>query len=229
VCFPKRWADLPVHEHKHFKKSIMKKLIFVAVLLTSTQLVAQDGGGNETWLGKGKLVSTGYGALSTQYTRLNEKSAVFTGAYGGWMINHKFMIGLAGYGLATNHQGFDAMGEADKQNELKMGYGGLMLEYTFLSEKKIHATTSLLVGAGAVVSGYRSDNVDSYGDHFHSVGESDFSVLQPTVSVEANMTDWFRISLGAGYRFVNGSDLAGLCDKRLSAPTMSLSLKFGKF
>jgi hypothetical protein len=207
----------------------MKNLILVAVLLASTQLNAQDVSDNETWLGKGKIVSTGYGALSTQYSRLNGKSAVFTGAYGGWMINHKLMIGLAGYGLATNHQGFDESGESDKQNELKMGYGGIMLEYTFLSEKKIHATTSLLIGAGAVVNGYRTENHDSHGDHFHSVDESDFSVLQPTVSVEANMTNWFRISLGAGYRFVHGSDLAGLCDKKLSAPTMNISLKFGRF
>jgi hypothetical protein len=85
------------------------------------------------------------------------------------------------------------------------------------------------MGAGAVVNGYRNSTPDAYGDHFHSVDESDFSVLQPTVSVEANMTNWFRISLGAGYRFVHGSDLAGLSDRKLSAPTMNLSLKFGKF
>ncbi len=207
----------------------MKNLILLVVLFASTQLMAQDAKENEALFGKAKIVSTGYGALSTQYTRINGKAAIFTGAYGGWMINHKLMIGLGGYGLATNHQGFDEQGESDKDNELKMGYGGIVVEYTFLSEKKIHATTSLLVGAGAVVNGYRLDKADSYGDHFHSVDESGFSVFQPTVSVEANMTNWFRISLGAGYRFVNSSDIEGLSDRNLSAPTMNLSLKFGKF
>ena len=209
----------------------MKKVIVLALLFASTHLFAQNEIKEETLFGKGKSkpTITAYGALSNTYSRIDGQAAVFTGAYGGVLFNHKFFLGLGGYGLVTDHHGFDSEGNMDRSNEIKMGYGGIVVGYTFMSEKRIHATTSLLIGAGAAVNGYHKDYPDSHGDHFRSLDESDFSVLEPTVSVEANMTNWFRISLGAGYRFVRGVEMAGLCDSKLSAPTMNLSLKFGKF
>ena len=160
---------------------------------------------------------------------LNSQNAVFTGGYGGWMINHKLMIGIGGYGLVSRQDGFTADGEVDEANKLHMGYGGLMLEYTFMQNKKIHMTSGLLIGGGAIENGYGADYSDSPGSNFHTVSESTFTAFQPSVNVEANMTNWFRVAVGGGYRLIHGSDIEGLTDKKLSAPSFGVTLKFGKF
>lgn len=201
----------------------MKKILIVVVLAISTSAFAQD---METFIGEGKVVNTGYGALTTQYTRLNGKSAVFTGAYGGWMINHQLMIGLGGYGMVTNQDGFDANGEVDTSKDLMMGYGGLMLEYTIIGQKRLHVTTNLLIGRGGVASGEKKYEG---GFDFNSENETFYNVLQPSVGVEANLTNWFRVEAGGGYRLIKGSNMPGLSDKKLSAPMMNVTLKFGKF
>lgn len=95
-----------------------------------------------------KIYSSGYGTLSTQYSKFNRQDAMFLGAYGGWMINHKLMLGVGGYGLVTRHKGFGVNPINNKQNLLRMGYGGLMAEYTFAGNKLIHITANTLAGAG---------------------------------------------------------------------------------
>jgi hypothetical protein len=110
-----------------------------------------------------------------------------------------------------------------------MGYGGLVAEYTFFEKKRIHVSTNMLVGVGAVVNGRHLNYRDEYGDEFESEDESGVVVLQPSVSIETDVTSWFRIGVGAGYRWVGSSDLIGVSDKDLSAPTANVSLKFGVF
>ncbi|MFZ1729098.1 MAG: hypothetical protein WBQ23_06980 [Bacteroidota bacterium] len=71
-------------------------------------------------------------------------------------------------------------------------------------------------------------NSDSHSMHYGRA-ESVF-VVEPAVNVELNVTEWFRISAGASYRFVSGlNELQGIEDKDLSGPSGSLSMKFGAF
>src|SRR3712207_7448098 len=44
--------------------------------------------------------------------------------------------------------------ETNEQNKLRMGYGGLMVEYTFWGNKAFHIAANGLVGAGGVTNGY---------------------------------------------------------------------------
>src|SRR4051812_22938524 len=77
---------------------------------TSKEMTTSEGNttGNPTpkTLFRSNIHSSGYGVLSTQYSRFNHKDAIFVGAYGGWMINHRLMLGGGGYGLVTRHTGF---------------------------------------------------------------------------------------------------------------------------
>src|SRR5688572_11867470 len=103
----------------------MKAIILLITLFASAQLYAQDSAKRSSPF-KGKLHSSGYGALTTNYSKFNGEDALFVGAYGGWMINHKLMLGLGGQYLVTQHDGFGINAETNKKNDLKMGYGGLM-------------------------------------------------------------------------------------------------------
>lgn len=207
----------------------MKKLTLFLFLVANVQLYAQSSTEKRHHPFQGKIHSSGYGALSTQYSKFNGEDAIFTGAYGGWMINHKFMIGLGGYGLVTSHDGYAMNGETNTANKLKMGYGGLMLEYTFFEKKRIHVTTNLLVGAGAVVNASRSGSPDINGDTWHSDEESGFRVIQPSINIETDVTPWLRVAVGGGYRYITSVDMSGITDGKMSAPTANLSLKFGVF
>jgi len=109
---------------------------------------------------------------------INNSFALFVGGYVGWLINHTFLLGGGGYGLANSisapGNALDYYGAA---NDLKiqLGYGGLLLEYLGNPDALIHYNESALIGGGGVNYGYL--NMDSYyGDHF---GNSSFFVLEP--------------------------------------------------
>ena len=207
----------------------MKKLIFAAIFFTSSQVFAQHTTKSKS-LVTHKTESTGYGALSTVYSKFNGDHALFAGAYGGWMINHKLMIGLGGYGLVTNHKGFGLNAHTHQQNNWQMGYGGLMVEYTFFGNEIVHFTAGTLVGGGIIKNGHGRGTIPENGaDELGDIDASGFYVIQPSLSAEVNVTDWFRIGLGAGYRYVTGVDQQGISDSKMSAPTANLTLKFGIF
>jgi hypothetical protein len=176
-----------------------------------------------------KIHSSGYGVLSTQYSKFNHQDAIFVGAYGGWMINHKLMLGLGGYALATTHKGFGINPVTNEQNKLRMGYGGLMAEYTFAGNKAFHVTANALVGAGGITNGYEKKGDNNDEDNWHNVKASAFFVAQPGLNVEANLTKWFRVSAGGSYRLIAGNNLPGISNKDMSAPAANLSFKFGEF
>ena len=169
-----------------------------------------------------------YGAVSTSYSILNNKDAVFVSVYGGWMINHKWMIGLGGYKLVNNNKRFGINPKTNKQN-VRMGYGGLMFEYRLFDSKLIHGTVNTLIGAGEISNGYlindfRNQQVGSWEKKIKS---SAFFVVQPSVNVDINLWKSFNIGVGGGYRYVTGNTLSGISN--IKAPTVNLSLKFGVF
>lgn len=205
----------------------MKKIILFTLLLASAQLYAQDASKSTSRFGK--LQHSGYGALTTNYSKFNGDDAVFVGAYGGWMINHKLMLGLGGQYLVTQHDGFGFNTETNKENDLKMGYGGLMVEYTFFENKRLHATANTLFGVGFVTNGSHGGYDVETGESWRSTDESGFLAIQPSVNVEYSVTNWFRISAGGGYRLITSADMVSISNAKMSAPPANVTLKFGVF
>ncbi len=62
------------------------------------------------------------------------------------------MLGLGGQYLVTQHDGYGINLETNKENDLKMGYGGLVVEYTFFETKAVHFTANSLGGFGLVTT-----------------------------------------------------------------------------
>lgn len=54
----------------------------------------------ETLLGGG-TTSGGFGGPATAFTTIHGDFAILVGGRGGWIVNHSFVLGGAGYGLAT--------------------------------------------------------------------------------------------------------------------------------
>jgi hypothetical protein len=193
------------------------KMFFVFLLLAVLPLYAQE----ETLLGDGEITHGGYGGPEVKFTNINNQFGVLVGGRGGWIINHTIVLGGAGYGLA-NAVDAKVLGP-DSAKYLAFGYGGFQIEWIIKSDKLIHFSVFSLIGGGG--AGFRKD--------LHNDNEEDrndaFFVFEPGATVELNITNFMRASLGASYRYVNGIESASTSDKSLSGPSVSLLLRFGKF
>ncbi|MFA6235170.1 MAG: hypothetical protein WC824_13430 [Bacteroidota bacterium] len=180
----------------------------------------------------------GFGGLVTKLTPIRGEMAVMSGGYGGWLIDHRLMLGGGGYGVVTSVRASTEAEQAYSVNNenlyVEFGYGGFVAEYILIPSKLVHVNVQALVGGGSV--NYRENRYgddDIFGDDDHSMHRGPGEVLfvaEPAVNVELNVTDWFRVSAGASYRFVSGlNSLRGLENKDLSGPSGSIALKFGAF
>jgi hypothetical protein len=174
-------------------------LAFAPSIHAQAQTLASDG-----------FDSGGFGAGVVRFSGVNDQFAVFAGARGGWIINHTFILGGAGYGLANDISIIpDASGR-----DFDFGYGGLELTYVYASDLLIHGTFSALIGGGSITRFDFSDGV---------------FVFEPSGNVVVNITSYFRIAGGGGYRFVSGVDSFGLTNGDFSMLFGELVLKFGSF
>jgi hypothetical protein len=192
-------------------RRVLPVCLLIASVLTSPVLAEE-----ETLVGRG-VESGGFGAPVVRFSEVNDEFAVFVGARGGWIINHVFFLGGGGYGLA-NDIDLDKIRNPSFR-DVEFGYGGLEMGFIGQSDRIVHFTVQLLIGAGGVT---RNDNFVFYDD------DAVF-VLEPSADVVLNVTTYFRLAAGGGYRMVAGSETPGIDNEDLSAPFASLALKFGRF
>ncbi len=186
----------------------MKRMLICAVCLAfAAPALAQE----ETLLDD-RFESGGFGGPVVKFSEVADAFAVFAGGRGGWIINHTLVIGGGGYGLAND---IDLDGVPFLGRDVEFGYGGLELEYINSSDELLHFTIYLLIGGGGLTTNLTD-------------GETVF-VLEPAANVEFNITTYFRLNLGAGYRLVAGVDTPELEDNDLSALNGVVTLKFGSF
>ena len=199
----------------------MKKVaILVLLVFVAAPVLAQE----ETLL-KGKIESGGFGGPVVKFTEIKDEFGLFVGGRGGWIINHTFVIGGGGYGLATQNIEADFVGSDGRRPHLQMGYGGLELEYIHNSNKLVHFSVQALIGAGGATYGNSDSNINDW----NNFEDDAFFIAEPGVNVILNVATVFRIGFGAGYRFVSGLDLKGLSDEDLIGPSAVLTFKFGRF
>lgn len=179
-------------------------------------------------LGKGNELN-GFGGGDIKIGNINTERALIMGAYGGVLINRHYMLGIAGYGIASNPR-FDGSLNDGTPRKLTIhgGYAGLLVGGTILSREIVHLSLPLVLGAGAI---QLSDD-----DFFQNGSNSDFTiensaffVAEQAVQLEFNITRSLRLAAGASYRMVRGLELRNLSDKNLSDWTAQISLRFGRF
>jgi len=194
----------------------MKKLALFLILLLTVSAFAQ-----ETTLINGDIESGGFGGPVLKVTNINGENAVMVGGRGGWIINHSFVLGGAGYGLVTDVKA--RVGESIHQYT-EMGYGGLEIEYIASSNDLLHLSMGLLVGGGGI--GYKHEDNENF-DSSHK--KNSFFVLEPSVYANLNVTHSFRIAAGVSYRYVSGLNSVVSTNADLSGPSANLIFKFGTF
>lgn len=188
-------------------------------------------------LKRNKLKSLGfYFAPEMGVSQLNKSTVPLGGGSFMFVINKKLGIGFAG----------QITGNPNNNNELlKLGYGGLKLEYTIKPNSKVHTTIPLIIGTGFANNDslryrYGSPNRPHGGGYYQDFDRknnySQFFVIQPGVNLEANLIRFVKIFGGLNYRLAtkindgrNVSSSTPISAGKVSGITATIGLKFGLF
>lgn len=210
--------------------STARTIVFACLTLFSVAAFAQDNEIQTVFKTSGKG-SGGYGAITNKFTTINGDFMNLAGVYGGWYVNHKFLLGVSA-AAATNDVPVPTQYSVDPTRNMSYEYGqfGLITEYVIGSNKPVHFAFNLFSGAGFTVQYERHGwHDEDYDWHEDKRDENWFFVAEPGVQVEVNLFKWMRFSPGVSYRAAFGSDARGLSDSDLSNITYNATLKFGKF
>ena len=197
--------------------------LFMLLIFWASPVIAEE----ETLFNGGDVEYGAFSGAVLKSTSISGNSAWLVGGRCGWIVNHSFVIGGGGYGLASD---IPASKEAHKiypgrNLEMELAYGGLELEYIYRSNKLVHISLYSLIGAGNI----------GYGDESASNEDNDFDkkdtvfVIEPAVNGTLNATKWFRISAGISYRMISDFQLAGVDEANVSGVSGTLTFRFGKF
>jgi hypothetical protein len=157
-------------------------------------------------------------------TTVDDRFSKLLGAYAGWVSDETLLLGGGGYWL-TN-----------PSRDLKMGYGGLVVEWRVGATRPVALSGRGLVGVGEATL---SSRLSGLQDQRFSprrpnrpmtapVGvirfNDQFFIAEPQLNVLVRMTKRLQLNSGVGYRVIGGADGLG---NRLRGATGSIGLQFG--
>ena len=202
--------------------------IILLFVLLSCPLMAQE----ET-LFSGEIESGWYGGPLFKVGQIIGETGFFVGGQGGWIINHRFVLGAKGY-ILVNPVDVEGL-----QNiVVGFGCGGALLEYIIASNKLLHFSIESMIGVGGVYNDVK--DYTKYHDRLEYTGDACF-VLEPGINLMLNVAKHFRIGIGATYRYICGIDYDpgdgnvtrvdydAISDSDLAGVSAQIILKFGIF
>ncbi len=182
-------------------RNTFETITLTLLLVLSLSVGALAQGEAPEQLIEGPIENGFFVAPDVKFSSVDGEFANFTGLYGGWLINHRFLIGVGGYGRTND------------LDRMTMGYGGAVFEYFFNPSRLVNYSVRGLIGAGHAT--------------FNGSGlDGNFFAAEPEARVQLNLSKSLRLGFGAGYRFTEG---AGALSSRLGGFTASVNLKLGIF
>jgi hypothetical protein len=185
--------------------------------------VVKDPNEMKTLFGSG--VTHGfYLGFTMSFSEINKSDAIELGGRLGWIVDHKFAMGLDGQGFANNIM-LDNVIEG-QSFELAGGYGGLFLEPIFMPRQPVHLSFPVTLGVGGVA--YTESGTWYEEDPFYDDADA-FFIVKPGVEIELNLMTFIRFALAANYRYAYDVNLRDIHSDILNGFSGGFSLKFGKF
>ena len=191
-------------------------LILVGICLIATSVYAYD----DTLIGHEAEVG-GFFTIVSKKTEIKDTFCLFIGGRASFLVNHNWAFGAGGYGIVNDPipDGFEEEGLI----KLRSYYGGFTLEYIAWPDKVVHVALPILVGAGKV------EYKGSYRDSETGEDSDTYFILEPGLDIQFNVMRFWRMDLGASYRYVSGCELGDVTDDDLSGMAGNLTFRFGKF
>jgi len=224
------------------KKTMLSTIITAVISLLCLEVYAQrDTLGNDYEVVDHNQVKTlfgnkdhsygGYFSFDMDMGQLKGEETIELGGRLGCIIDHKFTIGFQGMGIANDLTIQEKVLEQDVDILLVGGYGGMFLEPIIFPLQPIHVSFPLFFGVGG--AGFISNTADDELYYTYHEDADAFLVLRPGVEVELNLLKYFRIGIGARYRYLYDLNLryeeSYLNNSILNGFSGGISFKFGKF
>lgn len=196
----------------------MSRIIIFASLIA----VFQSPAAHNKSLITGPIESGFYLAPEIKNCLVLSQSEQFLGIRGGWIINHKVVLGGAWYTMISEREivylprlgDFVIVG-------VKSNYGGLLLEYEVDPVNTVHVTFDMLIGAGSI----SLKNLP-----FRNYYENDYYfVAEPGANFTLNLAKNIRIGMGCGYRMAYDVEFYYYNNEDLNGLTFRFFLKLGIF
>ena len=197
---------------------------FLVASLPSRGATAAPTGTDSEGSGGSGLSHGIYVAPELKATAITNELGLLVGGQGGWLINHRFVLGLAGYGLASTHSAPRAFQQAGAPSLVGMGYGGLRIAYVLMPYATVHAVFGAIIGGGHATA--KSNDVSGTFDAHHAAA---FVTAEPLAELEINVDRNVRVAFGGSWRYVAPTGLPGLSSSDLGGPAGSLVLRYGFF
>lgn len=173
----------------------------------------------------------GFGGSDLRIGDFKGERGLMVGAYGGLIINRRYLFGLAGYGIVTKIE-FDGTvpGQTEPKNlNLHGGYGGVIVGASIAPREVIHVSIPILLGAGAFEVVDKIFFPANIQDSEFTIENTVFFVVEPGIELEFNISNHFRLGFGASYRYITGTELANVSDDDVSGAAGMISFRFGRF
>ena len=172
-----------------------------------------------------------FGALDLKVSDFINERAMLVGAYGGFVINRRYLLGIAGYGIVTRvpFEGIVPGQQGTKQLDLHGGYGGILVGATIAPKELIHISIPIVLGVGSMEVVDKDFFANNPADSEFTIEKSVYFVIEPGAQVEFNITRYFRLGAGITYRHVSGTDLENVQDGDIAGVTGLISFRFGRF
>lgn len=226
----------------HTRTLLLMGLFALATLTNPASAQAPVGGDEDmrTLLGgRTDIHHGGWGGPTTHYTRMLDQDALLVGARGGWLIDHRVTIGLAGQGLTTSvrnaayDQHLTAEGIALRRSStFHVGYGGLLIEPIIAYRSPVHISLPIIVGAGGCAYDYQEAlpvQEEAPFDTYRFLDGQAFFVVEPGIDLELNIIPLVRVGISASYRYTSDLDLPATAKDALHGTNVGLSIKVGRF
>jgi len=167
----------------------------------------------------------GFAGLSLRgTTTTNHNPSVLSGGRLGFVFDDRFTIGGAFYSLTARFGGpiVDPVGN---KLGMRMAYGGVLLGWTLYKGRVMRLGLETLAGAGAACI---STNRRSHGK-WQCLEKVGLVSIEPGLSLGFIVTDWVRLGLTGGYRFVTREAWRSPNDFTMSGPYVGIDIDFGAF
>ena len=189
----------------------------------------EEDNNEETVFTKDNFKFTGsYIALEFKMSDVRDDIGIFAGGKMGFSFNNKFSLGIAAYGLIYNSDftvlAPDMWSDLTQQlASIKFIYGGLLLEYTFFSNKIVHFNIPVVIGVGkASLKG--EDHI-----FLERIEKSSAFVIEQGLELEVNLLKFLKVDLGASYRNVSNTSLQYIDEEDLVGLSYNLTFRFDFF
>ena len=216
-------------------KSFSYLMVFALLSLLPATARAQASSGQREPVTVEKIESGFAVAPDFRFTEVDGEFSQLTGAYGGWLMEERLLIGGGAYWLTAS------------SGDVEMSYGGAVLEWFASPHRRLGLSLRGLVGGGSGtlaldvprfrLGGFESSLFPFRGpeglreEHFGPIRRraavrEGFFVAEPQATAILKLTDWLRLGVGGGYRLIAGA--RGLED-RLRGASASVSVQLGSF